>query len=74
MARAGSGPSTMATATAWFSVTTGPGAIASSIRYRASICAQSVSSARGASACTAAMAAWSWYGPTGPVASTPSTR
>ena len=56
------GPSTIATATAWLSVTIGFGATRSSRRYSARICGQSVSSARAASACTAAIAAWSWYG------------
>ena len=54
----------MATATAWFSATTGLSEIPSSTSYSAAICAQSVASALGASSCTAAIAAWSWYGPT----------
>ena len=41
------GPSTMATATAWLSVTIGLGATRSSRSYRARICGQSVSSAAG---------------------------
>jgi hypothetical protein len=60
MASPAAGPSTMATATAWLRVTIGPGATARSMPYRASIWAQSVSAARGASAWTAAIAAWSW--------------
>ena len=40
------GPRTIATATAWFSVTIGLGASRSSSSYRARICGQSVSSAR----------------------------
>jgi hypothetical protein len=42
----------------------GLGARSWSSRYSSTICGQSVSSARAASPCTAAMAAWSWYGPT----------
>ena len=40
----------------------------SSSPYSARICGQSVSSARAASSCTAAIAACSWYGPTDPCA------
>src|SRR5215218_918068 len=68
-----SGPSTIATATAWLSVTIGFGDRRSSSRYSARICGQSVSSARSASACTAAIAAWSWYGPGVARASAPDT-
>src|SRR6478672_8515866 len=60
------GPSTIASATARLSVTTGPGDTCSRTPYRARICGQSVSAALGASSCTAAIAACSWYGPTGP--------
>ena len=57
----------MPTATARFSATVGDGAIRSSNPYSATISCQSVSSALGASACTAAIAACSWYGPSGPL-------
>ena len=56
----------MATATAWLSATTGLSEIRSSSSYSATICGQSVASALGASSWTAAIAAWSWYGPVGP--------
>ena len=56
---AGLGPRTMATATAWLSVTIGFGEIVASSSYSARIWRQSVSSARGASSWTAAIAAWS---------------
>ena len=65
------GPWTMATATAWFSATTGLSEIRSSSSYSAMICGQSVSAALGASSCSAAIAAWSWYGPVGPRGSAP---
>ena len=65
----GRGPCTIATATAWFSVAIGLGADAgSSSVVEGQICGQSVSSASAASACTAAIAACSWYGPSGAVA------
>lgn len=64
----------MATATAWLSATTGLSDRPSSTSYRAVICAQSVAAAVGASSCTAAMAAWSWYGPTTPRGSAPVIR
>jgi hypothetical protein len=54
------GPSTMATATAWFRATTGLSEIRRSSWYRARICGQSVAAALGAWSWTAAMAAWSW--------------
>ena len=50
----------MATATAWFSATTGLSEIRSSSSYSATICGQSVASALGASSWMAAIAAWSW--------------
>ena len=53
----------MATATAWFSSTTGVGRNRMSCSYSAAICAQSVSPAAGAVAWQAAMAACTWYGP-----------
>jgi hypothetical protein len=56
----GLGPLAMATATAWFSATTGVSETRRSSSYRATICGQSVASALGASSWTAAMAAWSW--------------
>src|SRR5438128_6022755 len=62
-----SAPRAMATATAWFSVTTGLSDICIRSSYTATICGQSVASAFGASSWTAAIAAWSWYGPTGPL-------
>ena len=58
------GPSRIATATARFNSTTGDGFTASSASYSAAICRQSVAAAVGAPAWTAAMAAWSVYGPT----------
>ena len=54
------GPCTIATATAWLRVTMGLGVKRSSSVYSATICFQSVSSARAASAWTAAIAACSW--------------
>ena len=59
----------MATATMRLSVTIGPGATRSSSPYRPRIWRQSVSSKRVASSCTAAIAACSWYGPIGALAS-----
>ena len=59
----------LATATAWFSATTGLSEVCRSSSYRATICGQSVASALGASSWTAAIAAWSWYGPSGAAAS-----
>jgi hypothetical protein len=56
----------MATATAWFSATTGLAVACSSSSYSAAICGQSVSAAVGASSWTAAIAACSWYGPGDP--------
>ena len=61
------GPSTIASATIRLRVTIGPGATTASTPYSPRICGQSVSCARGASSCTAAMAAWSWYGPSAAV-------
>ena len=59
-----SGPSRIATATARFSSTTGDGLSRAAARRRApTICAQSVARGVGASACTAAIAACSVYGP-----------
>jgi hypothetical protein len=46
-------------ATARFSSTTGDGAARAGTSYSPTICVQSVAAAVGASACTAAMAAWS---------------
>ena len=62
-ARPAAGPSRIATATARFSSTTGDGSARASTSYSPTICAQSVAAALGASACTAAIAAWSVYGP-----------
>jgi len=53
----GPGPSTMATATAWLSVTIGLAASRSSSWYSPNDLRPVVSSARSASACTAAIAA-----------------
>ena len=57
------GPSRMATATARLRATTGEASARSSTSYSATIWRQSVASAAGASACTAAIAACSVYGP-----------
>ena len=61
----------MATATAWFSATTGLSEIRIRTSYSAMICGQSVASADGASSWTAAIAACSWYGPAGAAAERP---
>jgi len=61
--RPASGPSRMASATARFSSITGEGSARRSTSYRPTICVQSVAAAVGASACTAAIAACSVYGP-----------
>ena len=63
------GPWTIATATMRLRVTIGPGATVCSSSYRPRIWRQSVSSERAASSCTAAIAACSWYGPIGALAS-----
>jgi len=63
MESAASGPCNFAVATARFNVTSGEGCMRSSAAYKASIPAQSVSSARTAREWVAAMAACSWYGP-----------
>ena len=65
------GPCTCAVAIARFSVTIGFGAIRSRIPYSTRICGQSVSAVLAASACTAAIAACSWYGPSAAVAIAP---
>ena len=58
-----SGRPPYATATAWLSFTIGLSTSCSSTWYSATICRQSVSSARSAVSCTAAIAACTWYGP-----------
>ena len=72
-ARPCDGPRTIATAMARLSVTIGPGSIRCRRSYSARTCAQSVAEVLGASSWTAAMAASSWYGPTGPLVSAPDT-
>ncbi len=54
---------------AWFSATIGLSVMRARTVYSARICGQSVASVLGASSCTAAMAACSWYGPTAPFGS-----
>src|SRR5690606_17632729 len=69
-----SAPSRIAAAAARFSSMTGEGSTRRSRSYRATISAQSVASAVGALACTAAIAACSAYGPKRRDANTRSTR
>ena len=74
IARPAAGPSAMPAATARLSVTTGLPVIRSRRPYRARICDQSVSAARGARSWMAAIAAWIWYSPTRPRPIAPSRR
>ena len=57
------GPSASPTATARLSRTTGLSVRRASSSYHSTICTQSVSPAVGASACSAAIAAWAWNSP-----------